>query len=117
MKRHKVGKRRHRATVEKHNGNRDEHGQPTYRTAGDWDTVVASWPCEILTTGGAEVNTGRTAAQYTTHVFHGSHSGGSSIDPDMRLNVDGVYYSVIAAYDPDGDRREWWVDARREELQ
>ena len=114
-RRDRIGARRHRATVTQHNGaTTDEHGHPTYTTPGDWDTVVSGWPCELLTTGGTETSTGRQTSAYTTHVFHGAYSGGSSIEPDMKLTVDGVEYAVTAVYDPTGDRREIKVEATRE---
>lgn len=114
-KRGKIGNRRYRADIEQHDGTEtDDHGNPTYTTNGDWDTLVEGWPCEILTVSGDESTSGGQATASTTHVLYGSFSGGSQIEPDMRLNVDGVFYNVIAAYDPDGDRREIKVEAKRD---
>lgn len=111
----RIGPRRYRADVTQHDGTVDGHGQPTYTTSGDWDTVVSAWPCELLTTTGGETLRGVQVSAQTTHVFKGDHvAGGSSIAPDMRLTVDGVVYSVVAAYDRDGMRRETWVEAKRQ---
>ena len=113
-RRERIGSRRYRATATQHDGTQDAAGNPTYTTAGDWDTVVTAWPCEILTTTGSEMIRGRQVTAGTTHVMFGDYHYGSTITPDMRVTVGGVVYDVVAAYDPDGDRRELRVEAKRE---
>ena len=113
-KRGRIGRRRNRATVTQHPGTEvDEHGQPTYTEPGDYDTIVSNWPVEIITTGGSEVLQGRQITAATTHVIFGGFEGGSSITSDMKITIDGAEYDVIAAYDPDGDRKEIRVEAKR----
>ena len=115
MKRNNIGARRHRAKVERHKGQTvDEDGNPTYTEPGDYETIVAAWPCEILTTGGSEQVGGRQVSASTTHMIYGTFAGGSLIEADMRLDVSNIFYSVTASYDSDGDRREWTVEAARE---
>ena len=114
-RRNKIGQRRYRATLERHDATEtSDHGNPTYSEIQDWDIVLTGWPCEITTTGGEENTNGGTISGITTHVLYGAFAGGNLIEPKMRLEVDGVYYSVVAAYDPDGMRREIKVEARRE---
>ena len=113
-RRDRIGARRHRATFTQHNGTQDDHGQPTYTTPGDWDTVVQSWPCEVLTVSGGERIRGRQVAGETTHVLFGEYYGGKDATDNMRVTVDGVTYDVVTAYDPAGDHREWRVEAKRE---
>lgn len=115
-RRGKIGNRRHRADIKQHNGKKDDHGHgaPSYTTPGDWDTVHAAWPCEILTTSGGESLRGKQVAAQTTHVFFGEYHGASSTTADMELEVDGVRYAVVWAGDWEGDRREMRVETRRE---
>ena len=113
-RRERTGSRRYRADVQQHDATVDGHGSPTFTTAGDWDTVVTGWPCEILTTTGGETIRGRQVSATTTHVLYGQFAGGSSITPEMRLVVNGVNYSVVSAYDPDGMRRKIRVEAKRQ---
>ena len=110
-KRNRIGSRRHKANIEQHDGTIDVYGNPTFTVAGDWDIVIPNWPCEVTTTGANEVS--QDGVTITTHIIWGSYVGGSQITPNMRLNVDGTTYDVIAAYDPDGDRREIKIESRR----
>ena len=114
MARQRIGARRHFATAYQHDGTADAHNMPTYSVADDWDPVVTGWPCELITAGGGEVVRGRQTTAQTTHVFFGEPSGGKLIGPEMRLVVDGVTYAITAAFDPDGDQREWRVEAKIE---
>lgn len=114
-RRERSGARRHLAHVRKHNGELDAHGNPDYADAGNWDTVIPDWPVELITTTGGETVRGKQVTAQTTHVFYGEYQGGSGVKADMRVEVDGIQYSVVSALDLDGDRREIRVEAKREE--
>lgn len=107
-------RRRYRATITQHDGTQDGHGNPTYTTAGDWDTVVSGLPCELLTVSGGEVLRGKQVASQTTHVLFGEFQSAGTITTDMRVTVENVIYSIVAAYDMDGDRREMRIECKRE---
>ena len=107
-----IGRRRYRATIKQHDGTVDSHGGPSYTTAGDWDTVVSSWPCEILTVSGNEKLAGRQLDATTTHVFKGDYHAVSTVVPTMRAECNGVVYGIVAVYDPDGLRREMQIEAK-----
>lgn len=114
MARKRTGGRRHRLTAKQHDGTKGTHGTPTYTTEGDWGTVVLNWPVELLTVSGGETLRGRQTAAETTHVFFGEYHAGKLIASDMKVEVGGVTYAVVTAYDPAGDSREMRVEARRE---
>ena len=110
-RRERCGARRYRADVKQHDGTVDLHGQPsTLATA--WTTVVAQWPCEVLTTAGGEILRGKQVSAQTTHVFYGDFVGGDEVTPDMKVTVNGVDYHVLSALDMDGQRREIRVEAK-----
>ena len=113
-KRKKIGYRNHVATFQQHDASQDSHGQPSYPTGGDWDTVVTDWPCELITTSGGESLRGRQVTETTTHVFYGEYFGAEGVTADMRMIVGGDTYAINTAYDPNGDRRELRVEAKRE---
>ena len=50
----------------------------------------------------------------TTHVLFGEYFGADNVTAEMRAVVGGITYSIVAAYDPDGDSREMRIEARRE---
>lgn len=108
----KIGSRRHRADVLRHNGSTDADGIPDYTSPSTWDTVITGWPCQILTSSNGEPVRGRQVTRETTHVFYGAFTGGNKITTDMRVQVEGVTYEVIASIDPYNDRRMWWVEAK-----
>jgi len=110
----RAGAARHRADFTQHDGTQDGHGTPTYRVAGDWDTVVSSWPCEMLTTNGAETLRGEQVQPTTTHVLMGEYHGAKAVKPDMRAVVDGVTYGVVAAFDPMGNSREIRIELKKD---
>lgn len=112
MRRRRIGKRRYNARFEEHDGSLDSHGSPTYTEPGDWDTVIESWPCELLTTTGGEKLNGRQVQATATAVFYGAYQYIADIKENMRVVVDDVTYYVVAAYDPEGDRRELRVECR-----
>ena len=118
MPRPTVGRWRHVATAQQHDLTLDTHGQPTYPTAGDWNTVVA-WPCSLETVRGGEIIRGRQVAPQTTHLLTGEYYGGRIITPDMRVSIPDidnkpVIYQVIAAYDPDGEADRFIVELRKQ---
>ncbi len=114
MARQRIGSRRHVASAKQHNQTQDEHGNPTYSTDDDWSTIVEGWPCELLTTRGGEVIRGRQVSESTTHVLFGEYFGGKDITADMVVTVDAVDYAVVTGFDPDGDKREFRVEVKRE---
>ena len=111
MRTGKTGKRRYRANVEKHNGSVDAHGQPLTTDAA-WDTVIANWPCEVVTTNASEDSTG--GGTIMAYEIHGTYITESTVAPNMRMIIDGNTYDVVAAYDPDGRKRHLKVEAKRE---
>lgn len=112
--RKRMGKRRHTAQVQEHNGTVDGTGNPTYGTPGDWDTVIAAWPCELLTTAGGETVRGKQVTAQTTHVLFGEYFGASGVSANMRIIVNGQTMSLVSAYDPNGDQSEMRVEAKIE---
>mgnify|MGYP000743035200 CR=1 FL=1 len=112
--RNRAGQRRHRLDAKQHDGTLDGHGDPTYTVPGDWDTVVTGWPCEMLTVSAGERVRGRQVTDQTTVVFFGEFQGGSTITPDMRVEVNSVTYEVVTAFDPENTRREYRVEAKLE---
>ena len=113
-RRGRAGKRRHRASVIEHNGNQDDHGGYTFADPEDYQTIVTGYPVELITTGGDERVRGRQLIAETTHVMYGEYHGGKSITSEMKVKIEGVTYEVIAAYDPQGDKREMRVEMKRE---
>lgn len=110
----RAGAARHRADFQQHDGTQDGHGTPTYTTAGDWDTVVSAWPCELLTTNGAESLRGQQLQPTTTHVLLGEYHGAKTVTPDMRAVIDSVTYAVVASFDPMGNSREIRIELKRD---
>ena len=110
----RAGASRHRATFTRHDGTQDSHGNPTYTTPGDWDTVVQSWPCELLTTNGAESLRGQQVQPTTTHVLIGEYHGAKDVTPEMRAEVNGVIYGIVGAFDPHGNSREIRIELKRD---
>tara|TARA_R110000824_G_scaffold53003_3_gene147016 strand:+ start:4970 stop:5314 length:345 start_codon:yes stop_codon:yes gene_type:complete len=110
----RAGAERHRAKFTQHDGTQDSHGTPTYRVPGDWDTVVAAWPCELLTSTGTETLRGKQVQATTTHVLFGEYHGAKLVEPDMRAVIDNVTYGVVAAFDPMGNSREIRIELKRD---
>jgi len=108
------GSRRHRAKVEQHDGTVDAHGTPTYHTSSDWDTVVLSWPCELLTASGGEKIRGRQTSSETTHVFFGDYAAASAVTSSMRVICNSQAYGIVSVYDANGDGREIRIEAKIE---
>ena len=116
MARQRIGSRRHVATIQQHNGSADSAGHPTYDTDGDWNDVICDWPCERLNVSGGERVRGRQTTSQTSHVFIGEYYGAKDTDTTaMRLVHDDTIFAITAAYDPDGDSREFRIEAKREQ--
>lgn len=111
MRSGKTGSRRYKANIEKHNGTVDAHGQPSTASTA-WDAVVSGWPCEVRTTSANEDSTG--GGTIMGYEIYGSYISESTINPNMRMIIDGTTYEVVAAYDPDGRRRTLKIEAKRE---
>ena len=117
--RQSVGNRVYSATFSEHNGNRDEHGNPTYEVATDWVPVVTRWPCEMIATAGGEMIRGRQTTATTTHVLYGEYFGAKGIKATHRCTilVDDVAetFSVSAVpIDAQGRKMEMRVEVKRE---
>ena len=119
-RRERIGSRRHRCTFKQHDGTVDTHGNPTYTTTGDWDAVVSSWPCELLTARGMEKIRGREVTAETTHVLFGDFAAAQSVAADMQAVVTNTTtgvtttYEVVSVLDIEGDGREIRVELKRE---
>jgi len=113
QRRYRVGKRRDSAVFEKHNGNVDDYGMPTYTIDVDWDRVV-SWPCEFLSAKGGEFLRGRQVSAEASHVLYGDFSAVRDVTQDMRIKVRGLTLGIIDVSDLFGDMREMVIDAKRE---
>lgn len=108
-----ASKRRHRITIQQHNGTLDNAGNATLNTEADWETIVSNWPCEAMTASGGEKIRGRQTNAETTHVFIGEYYGASATTPDMRAVFNGSIYQINAVYDPDQMNRELRIEAQR----
>lgn len=109
------GNRRSRAKIDRYNGTQDtEHGHYVYLDEDNWDTYIEAWPCEFLTTDGVYDTEDRYGASHeSTHVLFGEYWGAQGVEPGDRVTVDGVTYTITAAFDPLGDKREMRIEARR----
>ena len=68
-------------------------GDPVYT----WATFATEWAF-ILTQSGKEFMDARQQFAELSHLITIRYTAG--ITTDMRINVDGVYYKIIAAFDP-----------------
>ncbi len=112
-RRYRVGQRRDNAVFEKHNGNTDDYGTPTYTIDSDWDRVL-SWPCQFAGAKGGEFLRGRQISAESTHILYGDYSAVRDVSPDMRIKVRGLTLGILDVTDLFGDMREMVVDAKRE---
>ena len=108
--RNRIGMRRYTATFEKHNGNQDSSGNPTYNVSSDWTPTIAGWYVELEGTSGTETRRGGQVAAETTHVIYGEYYGGVWITPRQRCYVDGRQFGVVSVLDVDGDHMELRVE-------
>jgi hypothetical protein len=114
MARQRIGNRRHVASFSRHNGNQDQTGAPTYGVDSDWSSIIADWPCEMLTTGGGELLRGRQVTSSTTHVLIGDYYGADHVLATDRVLINGLTLEVVLAIDPDGDNVEMRIECKRE---
>ena len=112
--RKRIGMRRYKATFTIHNGNVDDYGQYTYDNPSDWTVVAADWPCELITTVGAEVLRGRMTNAKTTHVAYGDFYAVKDINAKHRCEIDGVKYGITCVMDTDGLQMERRIELRGE---
>lgn len=103
----------HRATFSVHNGNQDEHGNPTYPVDKDWERTAINWPCQLLTVAGGEGPRGRQVSASTTHILKGEYHGAAGVTPEMRCEISGAVFYVVNAIDRDGLRREMEVEVKQ----
>jgi hypothetical protein len=107
-------RRIHQATFERHNGNQDATGAPTYNLPTDWRIVMSGWPCEVLTTTGGERMRGRQVSASTTHILVGDFfSAADKIDPECRAWINGRLYNIVAVIEPDGLNRELRIEVKQ----
>jgi SPP1 family predicted phage head-tail adaptor len=108
-----TGKRRDNALIQKHNGNADKYGQPTYKVEADWETVIR-WPCQFQSTSGGEFLRGRQVTAQSTHVLWGDYAAVRNVTTDMRVKIRGQVLGIINVDDLFGDQKEMSIDAKRE---
>ena len=90
-----IGHQVYLGEFQRHNGNVDSNGMPTYTTNDDWDPVVTNWPCEKISAGGDETQRGRQTTSYDNDVFRGDAAALRYIvDTQCRLVVDGTVYGI-----------------------
>ena len=111
--RHEARESIHRATFELHNGNQDEHGNPTYPVDKDWTRTVIGWPCQVLTVAGGEGPRGRQVSASTTHILKGEYHGASGVTPEMRCTVGNATFYVVKAIDREGLARTMEVEVKQ----
>ena len=108
-------RRIHQARFARHNGNLDEHGNPTYAVERDWIWLPIRWPCEMLSSGGNETLRGRQTTATTSHVLYGEAYGCDGVEPQHRCEMsDGKRYSVVAVLDPEGLNTEKRIELKAE---
>ena len=102
----------HVATFERHNGNQDAAGQPTYSVERDWITEVPRWPCSLRAVRGGEVIRGGQVAATTTHVLFGEYYGALGVTQQMRCFVNDKLFHVVAVEDKYGLNNELRIELR-----
>ncbi len=112
--RKRVGYRIHSATFQRHNGNVDGNGTPTYNLPNDWAATAGPWPCELVTATGGEVLRGKQVSARTTHVAFGERFGSQTVTTMDRAVIGGESYGIVAVIDSDGMNRESRIELRRE---
>ncbi len=106
-------KRQHRVRFERHNGNVDAMGNPTYSVADDWNLLPQIWPCELLTASAGEVLRGRQVTAETSNVLIGEFFGAQGIEATDRVILsDGQRMAINGIMDQDGKQNEARIEAR-----
>ncbi len=113
MKQSYRGGRNYVAHFEEHNGQQDEHGNPTYSNDRHWRRVVSGWWCDVQTTTGGETPSGRSMSTTTTHVLVGEYYGAQNVQPNHRCFINGDQYEVVSVMDRDGLRRDMQIEVKR----
>ena len=103
-----AGARRRVITVEQHDGTLTG-GQPSYATAGDWDSVKAmlNVPVNYMGVTGGEVVRGLQMEANTTGLIRIlSTPRTRSIKPRMRFVMDSRTLNIVSITDREGEQRE-----------
>ena len=111
--RRRVGTRTHVAEVRRHNGNRDDYGQPTYSVPSDYSVLISDWPCEFMSTVGGEIVRGMMMTEKSTHVLFGNFAAVEDVNEKDLIVVNGDRYGINSIFDPDGLRMEMRVEVRK----
>ena len=112
MPRLKIGDRNHVATIQRHNGTKDDHGQPTYTTDEDWDTVVSAWFCELLGVKGGEMLRGRQVNAFASYVLYGNWNEVAEVLQSDRILINGQTLGILDVTDVTGRQMEMVIDAK-----
>jgi hypothetical protein len=113
-----IGQRRYVADFLRHNGTRDEFGQPTLDVPADWDMFVEGWPCEVQGAKGGEWLRGRQVTATSSHVLYGEFSAVRDVLTTDRLRTQTstgvVTMGILEVEDKSGEARTMVIDAKRE---
>lgn len=105
---------RHFATFKKHDGSKDNAGNPTLPTDADWTNVVANVPCSFEPVSGNERTRGTQVVAETSHILVCDYKVGENITPQMKAVISGNHYGITAVNDPTGLGRDMEIQLRRE---
>lgn len=111
--RRRVGTRTYIAEIRRHNGTRDDYGQPTYSTPSDYTTLISDWPCEFMSTVGGEIVRGKMITEKSTHVLFGNFAAVEGVNEKDIVVVNGERYGINSIFDQDGLRMEMRVEVRK----
>lgn len=101
-----AGKRRHRITIETHNGNRVE-GEPTYRVDSDWNKLMEGVPASYQdVTGGERVRGFQMEAETNGLLMILSTPRTRSLKSKMRVKMGTRVLNIVSVLDLAGDERE-----------
>ena len=106
--------RRHVARFYYHNGNRDEHNNPTLSRESDWIARPVVFYCEMQGAGGGEKVRGRQVTAVTSHVLFGEARGITTVQAADRCVIGDKRFEVVTKGDPDGLDTEGRIELRRE---
>ena len=77
----------------------DSYGDPVET----WSMFSAQF-AEVMTRGGKEFLQAREQHSELTHILTTRYVDG--VNPKLRININGVYYNILAVFDPSKRRRE-----------
>lgn len=114
--RKRTGARVWPATFERHNGNVDGTGMPTYFNPADWSVLYGGEYVlgEFIDVSAGETVRGRQVTSSTTNVFICEFFDVQDVVVTDRMILNGVTYSLNTADDPSGLQREKWLEAKQE---